>query len=131
MKTIKPMRLALFAPLIMGAVYAQDNPLYWVGQENAHMLSYGVFSPTGNYSDALTGNPDWSLYDIVIDAEYTGNAPAWEGGPIGINCFTGFDGNWSVKSFTVADNWDGSFGSNKVAAWWEAQADAEVQKNYS
>ena len=118
MKTIKTISLALFTPLI-GAMYAQDNPLYWVAQEPDKLLSYEVFSPTGDYADVLTSEPaDWSVYDIIFNAEH-GSA----------SNFTGIFGDWSVKSVTIADNWDGSLGGNKEGLWWGDTA--EAQKNYT
>lgn len=130
MKTRKVLSLALLAPLITGAARAQDNPLYWVAQAADTPLSYEVFSPDGSVENALTSEPaDWSVYDIVFDARYSGaNADGY-----GVNSFTGIPGDWSVKSVTVADNWDDSQSAmNKDTLWWETNAStAEDQKNYT
>ena len=130
MKTRRILSLALFAPLIIGAAHAQDNPLYWVAQAADTPLSYEVFSPDGSVENALTSEPaDWSVYDIIFDARYSGaNADGY-----GVNNFTGIPGDWSVKSVTVADNWDDSQSAmNKDTLWWETNAStAEDQKNYT
>lgn len=120
--TLPALGLAL---TVSAAAYAQENTLYWVSQNNGAKWSYDVFSPDGDYANALTAEPDWSLYGIVFDARYTGNDPAWEGGPNGVNNLWGLPKELVVKSVTVAGNWDGAYGSNKSSLWFGGSANDE------
>ena len=102
---------------VLSAAYAQENTLYWVSQNNGAKWSYEVFSPDGDYANALTAEPEWSLYDIVFDARYTSSAEVWEGS-FGVNNLWGLPPELVVKSVTVAGNWDGSYGNNKSKLWF-------------
>ena len=102
---------------ISAAAYAQENTLYWVSQNNDSKWSYDAFSPDGDYANALTAEPDWSLHDIVFDARYTSGAEVWEGS-FGVNNLWGLPPELVVKSVTVAGNWDGSYGNNKSKLWF-------------
>ncbi len=144
MKFITPMykNAAIFALVSCAAIisasaqttpYAED--VYWTQQNNddtsGDPSKWGIsinndtlYSPGDgtNVGDAFKeGEIDWANSNIYIDARFTGNI-----GGFGVNHVIGINPNhlgddktFTVKNFTIADNWDSSISENKHSYWWD------------
>ena len=101
-----------------GDVYytAQDNSGYAFGNDSkfGHIVDGGMV----NFNQ---GEIDWKNCDFFMDAQYTGSAHP------GTNFILASAGEFFLKSFTVADNWNGSgtYGGNKAAVWFGGTGSAE------
>lgn len=94
-----------------GDVYysAQDNSGYRLGDD----AKFGRLVD-GSIANFNQGEIDWANSNFIMDAQYTGSTHP------GTNFILAAAGEFTVKNFTVADNWNGSgtYGGNKAAVWF-------------
>lgn len=149
MKFITPMykNAAIFALVSCAAIIsasAQTTPyagdVYWTQQKNddtsGDLSKWGIsinndtlYSP----GDGTTvgeafkeGEIDWANSNIFIDARFTGTDSNGVNHVIGINPnHLGADKTFTVKNFTIANNWDQSVQSNKHSYWWDGNDPAD------
>lgn len=143
MKFITPMykNAAIFALASCAAIIsasAQTTPyagdVYWTQQKNddtsGDPSKWGIsinndtlYSPGDGTSvgEAFKeGEIDWANSNIFIDARFTGTDSNGVNHVIGINPnHLGDDKTFTVKNFTIANNWDQSVQSNKHSYWWD------------
>ena len=143
MKFITPMykNAAIFALVSCAAIIsasAQTTPyagdVYWTQQKNddtsGDTKKWGIsinndtlYSPGDGTSvgEAFKeGEIDWANSNIFIDARFTGTDSNGVNHVIGINPdHLGDDKTFTVKNFTIANNWDQSISSNKHSYWWD------------
>ncbi len=144
MKFITPMykNAAIFALVSCAAIIsasAQTTPpyagdVYWTQQKNddtsGDTKKWGIsinndtlYSPGDGTSvgEAFKeGEIDWANSNIFIDARFTGTDSNGVNHVSGINPdHLGDDKTFTVKNFTIADNWDQSVQSNKHSYWWD------------
>ena len=144
MKFITPMykNAAIFALVSCAAIIsasAQTTPpyagdVYWTQQKNddtsGDTKKWGIsinndtlYSPGDGTSvgEAFKeGEIDWANSNIFIDARFTGTDSNGVNHVSGINPdHLGDDKTFTVKNFTIADNWDESLQSNKHSYWWD------------
>lgn len=144
MKFITPMykNAAIFALVSCAAIIsasAQTTPpyagdVYWTQQKNddtsGDTKKWGIsinndtlYSPGDGTSvgEAFKeGEIDWANSNIFIDARFTGTDSNGVNHVSGINPdHLGDDKTFTVKNFTIADNWDESVQSNKHSYWWD------------
>ena len=143
MKFITPMykNAAIFALVSCAAIisasaqttpYAED--VYWTQQKNddtsGDPSKWGIsinndtlYSPGDGTSvgEAFKeGEIDWANSNVFIDARFTGTDSNGVNHVSGINPdHLGDDKTFTVKNFTIADNWDESVQSNKHSYWWD------------
>lgn len=143
MKFITPMykNAAIFALVSCAAIIsasAQTTPyagdVYWTQQKNdatsGDPSKWGIsinndtlYSPGDGTSvgEAFKeGEIDWANSNVFIDARFTGTDSNGVNHVSGINPdHLGDDKTFTVKNFTIADNWDQSVQSNKHSYWWD------------
>ena len=149
MKFITPMykNAAIFALASCAAIIsasAQTTPyagdVYWTQQKNddtsGDPSKWGIsinndtlYSPGDGTSvgEAFKeGEIDWANSNIFIDARFTGTDSNGVNHVIGINPnHLGADKTFTVKNFTIANNWDQSVQSNKHSYWWDGNDPAD------
>ena len=151
MKSITPLykRAAVFA-IISGAAampafaqteegpYAGD--VYWTQQKNndssGDTSNWGIsINNETNYSPGdgsavgeafKEGEIDWENSNVFIDARFTGSDANGVNHVSNINPnHLGEDKTFTVKNFTIADNWDRSISDNKHSYWWDGNNSAD------
>ena len=128
MKTCNSIKTAAFAfafACALSALAQYQGDVYYTAQDN-NGYAFGNDPKFGRLVDGgmvnfNQGEIDWKNCDFFMDAQYTGSAHP------GTNFILAPAGEFFLKSFTVADNWNGSetYGGNKAAVWFGGTGSAD------
>ena len=128
MKKHNSMKTVAFASAFACALSAwaqYQGDVYYTAQDNSG-YAFGNDPKFGRLVDGgmvnfNQGEIDWENCNFIMDAQYTGSTHP------GTNFILAPAGEFFLKSFTVADNWNGSetYGGNKAAVWFGGTGSAD------
>ena len=128
MKKHNSMKTVAFASAFacaLSALAQYQGDVYYTAQDNSG-YAFGNDPKFGRLVDGgmvnfNQGEIDWENCNFIMDAQYTGSTHP------GTNFILAPAGEFFLKSFTVADNWNGSgtYGGNKAAVWFGGTGSAE------